>query len=108
MSKFVPKPDKREVELKQRIINLLKAMNASPDNVTPDMVYDIFLSGHSCWKQGVGIPPETIYKIIEETFYACGMKNHKLAVLVEHNKAQAARLDEEIKRLQAERSALNV
>lgn len=97
-----PRIDQREVDLKQRIVNLLKALNASPDNVTPDMVWEIFLSGHSCFKQGIGIPPESIYKIIEETFYNCGMKNHKLKVLEDHKKAEQARIDSEIQKLQGE------
>lgn len=60
--KKAPPPTREEV-LTERVRRILSA-----EVITPGMVYDILLSGHSVYKQGVGIPQCHVLAAILKAF----------------------------------------
>lgn len=46
--------------------HVTKLLGAS--NITPMMVYDILLMGHRCYKSGMGLPHEAVWRAILNGF----------------------------------------
>lgn len=53
----------REELLFQRVRTII-----TTEHITPEMVFSLLLSGHSIWKQGVGIPPMHVMDIVHQAF----------------------------------------
>jgi hypothetical protein len=57
------RPPSTEELLTEKVSQFLGAQN-----ITPMMVYDLLLMGHRCYRQGLGLPHETVWKSILDGF----------------------------------------
>lgn len=57
------RPPSTEELVAEKVTQLLGA-----ETITPMMVYDLLLMGHRCYRQGVGLPHEMVWKSILDGF----------------------------------------
>lgn len=77
----MPKKSKQILPSREEILTERVKKLVSVSHITMDMIYDIVLSGHSVYRQGMGLSHEAVYEAINK-----GLEDQPLKWVVKKDK----------------------